>query len=56
MINGAHVVLHGRTRRPTEPSSANVLAFPDVDAGGGWLTFELPPAEIAVHPTEGSGP
>ncbi|MFE2537353.1 extradiol dioxygenase [Streptomyces sp. NPDC059371] len=23
------------------------------DAGGGWLIFELPPAEIAVHPTEG---
>jgi hypothetical protein len=21
-----------------------------VDAGGGWLIFALPPAELAVHP------
>jgi hypothetical protein len=24
-----------------------------VDAGGGWLIFRLPPAEIAVHPGDG---
>jgi predicted enzyme related to lactoylglutathione lyase len=24
-----------------------------VDAGDGWLIFRLPPAEIAVHPTDG---
>ena len=24
-----------------------------VDAGGGWLIFALPPAEIAAHPSEG---
>ncbi len=32
---------------------AEVLGFPHVDAGGGWLIFRLPPAEIAVHPTDG---
>jgi predicted enzyme related to lactoylglutathione lyase len=30
-----------------------VLGFPGVDAGGGWLIFKLPPAEVAVHPAEG---
>ena len=25
-----------------------------VDAGGGWLIFTLPPAELAVHPSEAS--
>ncbi|XIE80601.1 VOC family protein [Streptomyces sp. SBR177] len=24
-----------------------------MDAGRGWLVFRLPPAEVAVHPTEG---
>ena len=23
--------------------------------GGGWLTFGLPPSELAVHPAESSG-
>lgn len=26
-----------------------------VDAGGGWLIFKLPPAELAVHPDETGG-
>lgn len=32
---------------------ANVLEQRHVDAGGGWLIFRLPPAELAMHPTEG---
>jgi hypothetical protein len=28
----------------------DVLGFPSVDAGHGWLIFALPPAEAAVHP------
>jgi predicted enzyme related to lactoylglutathione lyase len=32
---------------------ADVLEFPSVDAGGGWLIFALPPAEVAMHPTGG---
>jgi hypothetical protein len=34
----------------------DVLAFPSVDVGGGWLIFKLPPAEAAFHPSEGHGP
>jgi len=30
---------------------ADVLGMASVDAGGGWLIFALPPAELAVHPT-----
>jgi len=33
---------------------ADVLEQPHVDAGGGWLIFKLPPAEIAMHPSEGA--
>jgi len=25
----------------------------NVDAGGGWLIFALPPAELGIHPVEG---
>ena len=31
----------------------DVLALSSVDAGGGWLIFALPPAELAVHPAAG---
>ncbi len=31
----------------------DVLGFPAADAGGGWLIFALPPAEVAVHPSDG---
>lgn len=33
----------------------DVLELPSVDAGGGWLIFAAPPAELAVHPTDGDG-
>ena len=34
---------------------ADVLGLASVDAGGGWLIFALPPAELAVHPADGDG-
>ena len=33
----------------------DVLGFPNVDVGHGWLIFALPPAEVAVHPAEENG-
>ena len=33
----------------------DVLGFASVDAGGGWLIFALPPAELAAHPAEAGG-
>jgi catechol 2,3-dioxygenase-like lactoylglutathione lyase family enzyme len=32
---------------------ADTLGMRSVDAGGGWLIFALPPAELAIHPTDG---
>ena len=32
----------------------DVLGLDSVDAGGGWLIFALPPAELAVHPADGA--
>ena len=30
----------------------DVLKYKSVDAGHGWLIFALPPAEVAVHPSD----
>ncbi|HLM91135.1 MAG TPA: extradiol dioxygenase [Thermoplasmata archaeon] len=55
MISGAHVILFSKNAEADRDFFKNVLKFPHVDAGEGWLIFALPPAELAVHPTEGKG-
>lgn len=30
----------------------DIFGFGSVDAGGGWLIFRLPPAEVAFHPAD----
>lgn len=56
MITGAHVLLYSTDPEADRVFLRDVLEFPAVDAGGGWLIFALPPAEVAVHPTEGGTP
>ena len=53
MINGAHAVIFSRDAEALRAFLRDTLEFPSVDAGGGWLIFALPPAELAAHPTEG---
>jgi catechol 2,3-dioxygenase-like lactoylglutathione lyase family enzyme len=55
MINGAHVILYTRDAEADRDFIRDTLGYPGVDAGQGWLIFRLPPAEIAVHPTDGQG-
>ena len=53
MINGSHVILFSRDPDADRSFFAEVLEQPHVDAGGGWLIFKLPAAELAVHPSDG---
>jgi catechol 2,3-dioxygenase-like lactoylglutathione lyase family enzyme len=53
VINGSHVILFSADPDADRRFFADVLGQPHVDAGGGWLIFRLPPAELAVHPTDG---
>jgi catechol 2,3-dioxygenase-like lactoylglutathione lyase family enzyme len=53
MITGAHVILYSTDAEADRIFIRDVLGFRGVDAGDGWLIFKLPPAEVAVHPTEG---
>jgi hypothetical protein len=54
MINGAHVLLYSTDAEADRNFLRDVLNLKSVDAGHGWLIFALPPAEAAVHPSEGS--
>ena len=53
MITGAHAVVFSKDAEAVRAFFRDVLRFPSVDAGGGWLIFALPPAEVAAHPTDG---
>ncbi len=55
MINGVHAVVFSREAGKVRAFFADVLGLAAVDAGGGWLIFALPPAELAVHPADGDG-
>jgi catechol 2,3-dioxygenase-like lactoylglutathione lyase family enzyme len=52
MIHGAHVILYSKDAEADRAFFRDVLKYPHADAGHGWLIFALPPAEIAVHPSD----
>ena len=52
MIIGAHSIIHSKNPEADRAFLRDVLGFPNVDAGDGWLIFGLPPGEVAVHPSE----
>jgi catechol 2,3-dioxygenase-like lactoylglutathione lyase family enzyme len=54
MIHGAHILLYSQDPEADRAFFRDVLGFTFVDVGEGWLIFALPPAELAVHPTDGS--
>jgi len=55
MINGIHAIIFSKDAERVRSFFKDVLELPSVDAGRGWLIFALPPAEIAVHPSEQDG-
>jgi hypothetical protein len=55
MINGMHAILYSQDADATREALRQVLGTRSVDAGGGWLIFALPPAEVAVHPAGEGG-
>ena len=52
MIVGAHSIIYSRNPDADRALLKDVFKLPHVDVGGGWLIFGLPPAEVAVHPSE----
>jgi catechol 2,3-dioxygenase-like lactoylglutathione lyase family enzyme len=55
MIIGSHILIYSGDPEADRTFFRDVLGFPSVDVGHGWLIFKLPPAEAAFHPTNGAG-
>jgi predicted enzyme related to lactoylglutathione lyase len=53
MIGGVHTILYSSQPEALRSFFRDVLEFPSVDAGHGWLIFAAPPGELAVHPADG---
>jgi hypothetical protein len=52
MITGAHSIIFSANADADRAFLRDVLEFPNVDSGGGWLIFALPPSELGVHPSD----
>ena len=55
MITGLHAIVFSAEAEKVRAFFGDVLGLSSADAGGGWLIFALPPAELAVHPADGDG-
>lgn len=52
MITGAHLIVYSKDPDADRAFFRDILKFPSVDAGHGWLIFAMPAAETAFHPSE----
>ncbi len=55
MIFGAHLVVFSEDADADRSFLSDLFGLESVDAGGGWLIFALPPAEMAIHPSGAPG-
>jgi catechol 2,3-dioxygenase-like lactoylglutathione lyase family enzyme len=55
MITAAHVTVFAHDAEAARAFFRDILGLPCVDPGGGWLTFAVPPTELAFHPGAGWG-
>ena len=55
MIRGLHGLFYSSDADATRTFMRDKLQLPHVDVGGGWLIFDLPEADVGVHPLDESG-
>jgi predicted enzyme related to lactoylglutathione lyase len=55
VITGLHAIVYSREAEKVRAFFRDTLGLSSADAGGGWLIFAMPPAELAVHPADGDG-
>jgi hypothetical protein len=51
-ITGVHGLIYTAEPDAVRALFRDTLGWQHVDAGDGWLIFELPPAELGVHPAD----
>jgi len=52
MITAVHTLVYADDPERARAFFRDVLRWPSVDAGGGWLIFRTGPSELGVHPTD----
>lgn len=52
MIKGVHTMFFSSEPEALRDFFRDKLGFAATDAGEGWLIFDLPPADLGVHPTD----
>jgi len=55
MLIGSHTIIQSKDADADKAFLRDVLGLPNIDSGGGWLIFALPPSEVAVHPSAKNG-
>src|ERR1051325_11075564 len=50
MITAVHTLIYAEDAEAARAFFRDVLEFPGVDTGGGWLIFKTGPSELGVHP------
>ncbi len=50
MITSVHTLIYADDATAARAFFRDVLGWPHVDDGGGWLIFRTGPSELAVHP------
>jgi catechol 2,3-dioxygenase-like lactoylglutathione lyase family enzyme len=53
VLTGVHAIVFSQEADETRTFFRDTLGLESVDAGGGWLIFGVPAAELAAHPTDG---
>jgi hypothetical protein len=51
-ITGTHTIIYSKSPEADRAFLRDIFNLPHVDVGHGWLIFAVPPAEVAVHPSE----
>ena len=51
MITAVHTLVYAENPDSARAFFRDVLGFPGVDTGGGWLIFRTGPSELAAHPS-----
>jgi catechol 2,3-dioxygenase-like lactoylglutathione lyase family enzyme len=52
VISGVHAIVFSQDAERARAFFRDTLGLSFVDAGGGWLIFALPSAELAAHPSD----
>jgi predicted enzyme related to lactoylglutathione lyase len=55
MITAVHTLIYADDPERARGFLRDVIGWPHVDSGGGWLIFRTGAGELGVHPTSGGG-